>query len=261
MVQLANVTLRMRIPGRLPWLPIQILILALLIVPLQAQMLPGIVVDGCLAGSSTCTPAAPISVVNSSTGNTLCTTGDSTTVSLDSTGANFIYVGGSYHAAIPIGVSDNKGNTYTALAAVGGSASPDTRSFYAKATGKTGTGHVITITGLLPGACVATFAAVSTSSPLISENHANDVTSTTIQPGSVTPASDGSLVITTINKNIGATFTSINSSFTVGGNTNGVGGVGYGVAIAYLIQNTAGAVNPTWTMSNDQYDASIAVFK
>lgn len=89
------------------------------------------------------------------------------------------------------------------------------------------------------------------------------VADTTIQPGSVTPVADGYLVLTgmaTTSLPTGAF--SIDSGFTIADERHSVS-VEYGGA-AYLLQSTAAAVNPTWTLAASgpvDATATIAVFK
>ena len=72
----------------------------------------------------------------------------------------------------------------------------------------------------------------------------------TVQPGSITPAANGSLIISSPSGfYTSASWTAtVNSSFTAT-DTGSTPAVGTGGGIGYLIQATAGAVNPTWTQS------------
>lgn len=203
--------------------------------------------------------AAGITAVN--TGDAMCVGATGGTINFDSTGANTIVIGGGSHTAGPLAVSDNKSNTYTALVTSGTGSAPALYSFYAK-NATTGAGHVITITGLFPGACAATFAGVSTSTPLQSQTNNGDHSGATNSPGSQTPSSDGSLIITFVSLDIGTVISSIDAGFTISGKLPGVPATSYGSGLAYLIQGTAGIVTPTWTFSSSVLsDANIAVAK
>jgi hypothetical protein len=80
------------------------------------------------------------------------------------------------------------------------------------------------------------------------------------QPGSVTPSQNDSLIITAVRAAAGSTPT-IDSGFTEFALGN-VGGVHIPGGIAYLIQSTAAAVNPTWTVSGGSgIQSVIAAFK
>ena len=91
----------------------------------------------------------------------------------------------------------------------------------------------------------------------------NSGTSLPIQPGSVTPLLNGDLVVTSLAFFPGTTV-SVNNGFTITDQLPGVSGTNFGGALAYLVQATAAAINPTWSLSTGtaatQSAATIAVF-
>lgn len=72
----------------------------------------------------------------------------------------------------------------------------------------------------------------------------------TIQPGSITPAQDNSLILTVQTGSDGTGSTAIDSGFTLD-DTGATGGNDGIVAGAHINQGTATAVNPTWNVANN----------
>jgi hypothetical protein len=187
-----------------------------------------------------------------------------TTGSLDTTGATLLVAVCTY-AGSPTGVTDSKGNTWTALTAYANSG-VTTRIYYVNSNTPTvGTGHTFTLNGTGIAAVINVVAFSGTaSSPFDLENGANSLSASTIQPGSVTPTANDSIIVTGFSG--GNTFggaATINSGFTITDQSPLTGGVNYGSAAAYLIQGTLAAVNPTWTLGStvSNIASSVAVFK
>lgn len=187
-----------------------------------------------------------------------------TSGSIDTTGANFLIVhlstngtGGS--------ISDSKSNTWVPLTESGGGAfaARQSRLFYVE-NATVGSGHTFTVTGtaIFPSIEYAAFSGVATSTSFDVENkNANNFT-TTISTGSVTPSVNDELVVTGISfdDNTGV---AIDSGFTISDTEQLGGGVAIGGALAYLIQTTATAKNPTWSWTNSTFEnaTTIACFK
>lgn len=134
------------------------------------------------------------------------------------------------------GVSD--GNTYTQLTDPGGA----TRAclFYC-ASPNVGANHVFSASGTFPSIYVQAFSGADLYGPFNKESGTTAAT----QPGSLTPDYANCLVVTAINVSAGAAPT-VNSGFTisdtlVNDSTFFTGGM------AYKIQTSAAAVNPTWS--------------
>ena len=84
--------------------------------------------------------------------------------------------------------------------------------------------------------------------------------STTIQPGLVTPLGNNELVIST--DALGGALSSVSGPFTLDQNVAGIGAQSYGIGLAYLKQTTAGAANPTFTATApNSMAAQSAAFK
>jgi hypothetical protein len=188
-----------------------------------------------------------------------------TSNAIDTTGANLIVVSvGFYNGTSPTPtLTDSKSNTWSGLTArVGGSIT--NRLFYCFG-GTVGSGHTFTLSdaSIFPGMCVAAFSG-SVSSPIDQENGAGSASGSTQAPGSVTPSENNELIIAGLGHDdnsagavsINGGFTAITSAWLTG-NAEGCG-------LAYLIQTTATAANPTWDVTNSAaagIAASIATFK
>lgn len=189
-----------------------------------------------------------------------------TTSNIDTTGATLLVVSIVSAATVSAPtLSDNKSNTWTALT-TRTTPGPTVRTIMYYAENPTvGSGHNFTVTGdgKFASINVSAWSGTATASVFDTENGNNGAeTGTSIQPGSVTPANNDSLVVTSLSLGVSATPT-INGSFTITSSVDVVGGQHYGCSFAYLIQTTAAAANPTWDWSpaGGPNCAEIAVFK
>jgi hypothetical protein len=108
----------------------------------------------------------------------------------------------------------------------------------------------------------------STGTPLDVTNSATSGGSNvaTKQPGSITPGQNGELVVSDVlwcpNGSGSGTTVSIDSGFTITDQNSYSPNNAEGGALAYIVQTTAAAVNPTWTFSTSSFVATaIASFK
>ena len=184
---------------------------------------------------------------------------NATTAGFDTTGANFIAIclSGVTGSTAP---TDNKSNTYTARTRYS-SGGVGIVLYYVQAP-TVGSGHTFTISS---GGSVPSIFAIALSgsdvTPFDVENGGNGAGVTSHQPGSVTPSVDNELLISCLNY-ADTTTISINSSFTLPVQEPLVGGQHYGGALAYKIQTSAGAENPTWSWTNvSSVSAGIYTFK
>lgn len=215
--------------------------------------------------------AATFSLVAMSTeAHNTATSQPLTSAAIDSTGADLliaVIVAPNANTSI---FSDSKSNAgwtaRTRYPASPGAGIASVQIWYCIPT-SVGSSHTITFhasTGDINGACFfAAFSGANQSSPYDTENGANSASTTTIQPGSITPSVDNCLVITGFGgQNFTGTPAVSGGSMTLGGAFTGTGGTNRSCGIGYVIQTTATAVNPTWTMSSNGADAaSIASFK
>lgn len=181
--------------------------------------------------------------------------GTATSAALDTTGATLIVVAAiSYSGGTVSGVSDNKGNTYTALITFTGGGAANITLYYS-ASPTVGAGHVVTLTGgsIFPAIGTVAFSVVTG----FDTQNGNGTSSNTIQPGSVTPSVGNSVIVTGLN-NWTSGLATINSGFTA---FAAAGSSDLGGGIAYLIQASPSAVNPSWSWSSSNVtSAAIAVF-
>lgn len=171
---------------------------------------------------------------------------------IDTTGADLIVVAISRFLLTVNGavISDNRSNTYTQIG-FGDSSSYHIGLFVCQAP-SVGTGHIFSINNgsAAPSIVVGCFSG-SQPSPDDQQSIGSGSGGTTYQAGSITPSQNNELVISVIASaggNSGGAANTIDSGFTVA-QFEGNSGVGVGLALAYLVQTTATAENPTWTLS------------
>ncbi len=164
-----------------------------------------------------------------------------TSAGIDTTGATLLVIVQSAVSGMSA-PSDSKGNTWTKLTEQGGSG---VTAIYYAANPTVGTGHTFTQGGTAGSLAVAAFSGALTVAPFDQQSGAAWDGSSPDAAGSVTPSENNELVIA----GAGSSFTgpSIDGGFTIAQYTDFVGGTNYGSALAYLIQTTATAANPSWT--------------
>ena len=186
------------------------------------------------------------------------------TSTYDSTGADLIGVSTATWGQT-VTFTDSKGNTFTAETESGSGGNFRSQISYCQAP-TVGTGHYQS--GSVIGFCI--FAACfsgSVSSPADQQNQHQTTSSATCTTGSITPSADNCLILASVGGgDAGFSQTiSIDSGFTI---TDDAGQGQYfagqaGGGLAYLIQTSASAVNPTWTSGGtaDGIAAAIGSFK
>ena len=219
----------------------------------------------CSDGTNTSTPVvftltveAPSWAVVSSVSQNLGINGGTTSSGIDTTGATLIVVSVPWSGTAPSPVvSDNKGNTYTAL--THRSASPDHTMYYC-ATPTVGTGHTFTVTKTSGFSSITVIAFSGAHAvPFSAESGTTNISQSSIQPGAILPPGNNYLIVTGCSHN--ATLTAaIDSGFTIQEAVPYVGGTYIGGAIAYLVQESAASVNPTWSGGTANWAVSMATF-
>ncbi len=200
---------------------------------------------------------AATSIGNPSTPNSV------TTDDIDTTGANFIVVAASYAKAVSVTLTDSKSNTWVPLTARAGPAFAKVQFFYS-VTPTVGAGHNFTLTGTGEKATIAAIAysGVKTSSPFDVQSGNAAASVDALGAGTVTPSEDDELIICALSKHIPQESVGIDGGFIVGQEIQVEDGQYFGLAVADLVQTTAGAVNPTWSWPTDaEATAVIATFK
>lgn len=205
--------------------------------------------------------AAPTLLSNIDAGGTSNTV---TTGAIDTTGATLIVISVNYNTGNTPTISDSKGNSWTALTAHAAAGSVTNQLYYTIPT-SVGSGHTFSNTGSGNFSTISVTAYTGTAAATVfdQENGANSTSATTLQTGSVTPSQNGELIVAGLGFNQNGIPTSINSSFTQVDSEEFSSGNHYGGSDAYIVQGTAGAVNPTWTRTNSgaSMAVSIATFK
>lgn len=191
-------------------------------------------------------------VADSGNAHTIATnfdTGIAVTGAINTTGANFISIAISTYLMDPStsNISDSKGNTWNKLASYVSGNAADVTEFYSVPT-SVGSGHTFTInfTGAFPTIGVIAFTGAA-ASPYDNNVVGANTDSTSIAPGSITPSQDNEVVITAFTFNTDGTITAP-SGFTLT-DIQQRGGINIGLALAYKIQTSAGAENPSWSTS------------
>lgn len=190
-----------------------------------------------------------------------------TTSAINTTGADIIFVSVSAQVgSLALAITDSKTNlSWTELTE---KATADARIvIYYHKNPTVGSGHTFTATiagaATNPVITVLACSGSNTSSPADQETGATN-TSTSIQPGSITPTTDNQVVVTAVTSGGGGspTFAIDGCYSTQITDSTGNAGGNYAHAMAYCIQTTAGATNPTWsTWSSSAGAAVISSFK
>lgn len=186
-----------------------------------------------------------------------------TSSSIDTTGATLLVVAVADSNAAAAGtLSDSKSNTWTQILSIGSGGGTRATLYYSKPTIGVGPGHTFSITGAanVPTLSYVCYAGGSPTVPLDQSSDAGGGGISTIQPGSITPSRDNALVVCMLSANTTVITPSIDSGFTLL-NAKLSDGVNFeGAGLAYKIQTTPAAVNPTWTADNCTLTTVIANF-
>lgn len=191
-------------------------------------------------------PSGPLAKATLLAHVTCAGAGGCTTSAVDTTGATFI-VACTNAFSILSGVNDNKSNSYSALTAYGSGLGtqiyytiPTTVGAGTTFTNGASTFSVLDIQVWKNTAASSVFQAGTDKGATGAGN--------SIQPGSATP-SGPSLVISCATS-YGTGTATIDSGFTITDQTPDNGGVNIFGAMAYLIQNSGSALNPTWSQTS-----------
>lgn len=193
-----------------------------------------------------------------------------TSGSINTTGANLLIASVSWYPAAGADIqtaqfSDSKGNTWSQLNLAGVISTTNTanRLFYCVPT-SVGTGHTFTAsqTNSYPAIAVLAFSGMS-GTPLDQQSQGEASAATTIQPGSITATQANTVLVSGVGFDVNGTTASINLSFTGAVVASPSTGNNVGAGIAYRIETSATATNPTWTKTGgtSHMSASIASFK
>jgi hypothetical protein len=182
---------------------------------------------------------------------------------INTTGANLLVVFVSWlnNVGQSITLTDSKSNAWTS--AVDASATQDQSQIFYCLNPTVGASHTFTVTGVgnvIANGGVQAWSGAASANVLGPTNSVNLSSFTSpIQPGSVSPWIAGSLVVTGVTW-FGATgAVSINDSFTISDQVD-TASTYYASAMAYLIDSSPGAINPSWSGPDSYRSSAIAVF-
>lgn len=182
-------------------------------------------------------------------------TSGGTTGTLDTTGAELLVVCIWDLTAGGQNLSDNKSNTYTQLT-VETNFGQSSVCFY-DLTPTVGTGHTWTTTSRFVG--VGVLAMSTTGTPAFDQESGHSQNASgNIQPGSLTPTVNDSLIVTAFGSFNGSAPSMPTGYTQVASNTTSTAEAG---GMGYKIQTTASAENPTWNGSGSSLTVNLAIFK
>ena len=169
-----------------------------------------------------------------------------TTGAIDTTGATLIVlVVAQYFLSVgsnPPMLTDSAGNTWPYETFYTDSVNPALCLAYCNAP-VTSTTHTFTNTEAYPSLAVAAFSGTALGAPpefAVGSGAGG-------QPGSSAPNSNGALIVTGVTSNDNTHTYAVDSGFTITDGVAGVPAASVDVGLAYLVQTTAAAVNPTWS--------------
>ncbi len=189
--------------------------------------------------------------------------GSTNSTGVDTSGANTCFISvGAYNGGGAGSASfgnDSKGNVYTSLTQSSPAGNVFSQMAYAKNC-TVGSAHTFNCNSAFFTACALAFSGGDTSAPLDQQNTGVSAGSTT-NTGSITPGSNGELIIAAFCPPGPSSFTStVDSGLTI--SDQSAFGAFEGNAMAWYVQPTAGAINPGFTgYSNTNSTAAIASFK
>lgn len=196
-----------------------------------------------------------------------------TSGAIDTTGATIIFVAVGYDTrSTSSAPTDSQGNTgWTSVGSASAAIYEKVQLWYCTSPSTSAT-HTFSFGGAggfgdFASIAIAAFDGISTISPLDQQNSATGTGISTLATGSITPTVANELVITACAVADSTTANAINGGFTPSGadatyQASAASFVRDGISIAYLIQTSATAANPTWTASaSTAMSAIIASFK
>lgn len=172
-----------------------------------------------------------------------------TTSAINTTGSNLIIISRCDFSNTDVSVNDSAGNTWTLIVNYQPANTVNVAVYYCLNPVTSATHTFSTPTdaqGTFPSIAVAAFSGVKSSSALDTFTNNQTAAASSLQPGSITPPSNGSLLY--------ACAASASTSTTITGMTvlddvAFANGVHLGFTHGYVIQTTASALNPTFNFN------------
>ncbi len=190
---------------------------------------------------------------------------DITSSAIDTSGASLLVLGcHDFDTAALSVITDSKSNTWVPRTSYLNTGLERITLFYAQGSITVGSGHTFTATRTLayPSIYAASFSGVH-ATPYDTENGAASLSAAGFAPGSITPSEDNCLIISAVVTGSAGTA----APYTVGSGMTlldelGANSGGWGGGMAYKIQTSTAAINPTWSYTDTQRAAAtIASFK
>jgi hypothetical protein len=170
-----------------------------------------------------------------------------TTTAADFTGVDLIVVAiANYSGSSGYTLTDSSGNSYT-VGETAGNCNTGLYMLYVQAP-TVSSSMTFTVSSSSPSLLVLGFSG-SASSPLdqTAANGSGCSTVTSLMANSITPGSNGELIVTVLGRSDAAiSGENINDSFTLVDNIEWASSASEGLTNAYLVQATAAAIAPTW---------------
>ena len=175
-------------------------------------------------------------------------------VNINTIGATLVVISVSSYSGGPAPtISDGGLNTFIPLTAR--TTGSSRHQIYYSLLTVTSPGHIFNVTGS-PSYIAAHVYVFSGVDSYHSESGATGTSLSSLASGSVTPSTNGSLIITgvsgdtAVTDSVTAGFTSHTTPYTGGSNMQG--------SAAYYVQPTSGAINPTWSFSPNQTGIAVS---
>lgn len=180
-----------------------------------------------------------------------------TTGNINTTGAKLIVCNGAWYSGGTTGTNptftDSASNTWTKLTISTGGAYSNALWYCINPT--TSPTHNFSLTGTDPYPSLQGSAFSAGGTPTYEAESGNSgLGGTSLQVGSITPNGNGRLFVTGL-QFAAANTVSVDSSFTIGAQNDR--GQAQGGAIAYKIQTTGGAENPTWSWTTSTLSSAV----
>lgn len=179
--------------------------------------------------------------------------------SVNTTGSTLFVSVCTYNGGGSCTVADSKSNTWTTKVTSATDLSSNRTQLKFVSSPTTNASHTFSCDAGNFGTCyILAFGNTKTSSPDDQSNSAISAAATTIQPGLITPTSDGQVVVTGVGAQFLTGTASINSSYTITDQSPNNGTTANGGGAAYLVQNSAAATNPTWTIPTSLVSSAVS---
>lgn len=191
-------------------------------------------------------PGSSIAIIDSGSGAATSASASATGF-MNTTGANFIIVAVSSEVT-GITVTDNRSNIYTPIRTDAVTTLDYLKLYYCYAP-TVGTLFKISVAATNGYPAVTAIAASGVvTSPIDQQNGAGSASVNNISPGSITPSSNGYLVVSASMTDYGSTFpTPVVSGGFTRAKSIPLSGSSTGCSIGFLIQSTATSTNPNWS--------------